>query len=128
MPVFLPGDLTASGIEPPEWTTTGPDQIGYPRALVNRAILDAHFGQWITPMTPPADAADAPQKELCRGPLHVVNTALNLTSGENLAWQQRMAESFTVSPYHSGSLFLGYRSSREDGRGISLGTAVTRSA
>jgi hypothetical protein len=54
-----------------------------------------------------------------------VNTALNLTSGENLAWQQRMAESFTVSPYHSGSLFLGYRTSPQYGDGISLGTAVT---
>src|ERR1043165_3699089 len=60
-------------------------------------------------------------------PLHVVNTALNLVSGDNLAWQQRMAESFTVSPLHCGSLYLGYRDAREYGGpdGISLGTAVT---
>jgi hypothetical protein len=59
--------------------------------------------------------------------MHVVNIALNLTGGQNLAWQQRMAESFTASPYHSGSLYLGYRPSREYGGedGISLGTAVS---
>ena len=35
-------------------------------------------------------------------PLHVVNMALNLVAGKNLAWQQRKAESFTSSPLHSG--------------------------
>ncbi|HEV7508578.1 MAG TPA: patatin-like phospholipase family protein [Thermoanaerobaculia bacterium] len=122
----LAGDLKTRGIQPPEWTVTSPGQIGYPRAMINRAILDDQFKEWITPMTPPANAGpDALTGELRRGPLHIVNTALNLTSGANLAWQQRMAESFTVSPYHSGSLFLGYRSSQEYGDGISLGTAVT---
>jgi len=128
----LAAKLSPAGLAPPPWAVTGSHQIGYPHALVHRAILDAHFEPWITPMTPPADAAaaadtadTAPEPKLWRGPLHVVNTALNLTSGENLAWQQRMAESFTVSPYHSGSLFLGYRESREYGGAISLGTAVT---
>jgi patatin-like phospholipase len=120
----LARDLEPLDIAPPPWTVTGGDQIGYPRALVNRAILDAHCARWITPMTPPVDAP-APEPRRHRGPLHVVNIALNLTSGENLAWQQRMAESFTVSPYHSGGLFLGYRPSEEYGGGISLGTAVT---
>ena len=36
-------------------------------------------------------------------PFHVVNMALNLVAGENLAWQQRKAESFTASPLHAGS-------------------------
>jgi hypothetical protein len=60
-------------------------------------------------------------------PFHVVNITLNLVSGERLAWQQRKAESFTVSPLHSGSARLGYRpSSGYGGRGgISLGTAIT---
>jgi hypothetical protein len=35
-------------------------------------------------------------------PLHVVNIALNLVSGDNLAWQQRKAETFSVSSLHSG--------------------------
>src|SRR5436853_4179110 len=41
--------------------------------------------------------------------LHVVNMALNLVSGDNLAWQDRKAESFTVTALHSGSARLGYR-------------------
>ncbi|HZG51699.1 MAG TPA: hypothetical protein VEZ40_06155, partial [Pyrinomonadaceae bacterium] len=64
--------------------------------------------------------------------LHVVNICLNLTSGHNLAWQQRKAETFTVSPLHCGSFHLGYRKTEEygggsapPGDGISLGTAVT---
>jgi hypothetical protein len=56
---------------------------------------------------------------------HVVNMALNLVGGDNLAWQQRKAESFTLSPLHAGSRCLGYRSSGLYGGGISLGTGVT---
>jgi hypothetical protein len=60
-------------------------------------------------------------------PFHVVNVALNLVSGQRLAWQQRKAQSFTVSPLHSGNYELGYRNSAEYGgrEGITLGTAVT---
>jgi hypothetical protein len=59
-------------------------------------------------------------------PMHVVNMCLNLTSGEDLAWQERKAESFTASPLHCGSLNLGYRPSDEYGGpdGMKLGTAV----
>jgi len=120
----LAAKLAEAGIQPPSWAVAGPGKIGYPRTLVHRAILDDQLEDWLIPMTPPADAPGVPASALRRGPLHVVNTALNLTSGENLAWQQRMAESFTVSPYHSGSLFLGYRESWEYAGGISLGTAV----
>lgn len=62
-----------------------------------------------------------------RPPLHVVNIALNLVQGGRLAWQQRKAESFTVTPLHSGGGCVGYRDSRRYGDpedGISLGTAV----
>ncbi|MEN3331073.1 MAG: hypothetical protein V7641_438 [Blastocatellia bacterium] len=38
--------------------------------------------------------------------LHIVNMALNLVSGDNLAWQERKAQSFTVSPLHAGSFQL----------------------
>ena len=65
-------------------------------------------------------------------PLHVVNMALNLVRGENLAWQQRKAASFTSTRYHTGSCRVGYRSSRIYGGAyranktpISLGTAIT---
>jgi hypothetical protein len=60
--------------------------------------------------------------------LHVVNCALNLVTGEELAWQERKAESFTMTPLHCGSGRLGYRRSEEYGRSqnraVSLGTAV----
>ena len=86
-------------------------------------------------------------------PLHLINAALNLVGGRNLAWQERKAESFTISSLHAGSPFTGYRrtspartridhsiatslpsvaSARHDkprlygdDRGVSLGTAMT---
>jgi hypothetical protein len=63
-------------------------------------------------------------------PLHVVNMALNLISDENLAWQQRKAETFTATPLHVGNYRLGYRRARnyaqsEKKEGLSLGTAIT---
>lgn len=68
-----------------------------------------------------------PEKKL----FHVLNIALNLAGSRRLAWQERKAESFTVSPLHAGNYMLGYRKAREYGRqlrngkqGISLGTSV----
>lgn len=66
-------------------------------------------------------------------PMPVINIALNLVGGpvEN---QDRKASSFTVTPLHSGSYKLAYRSSKEYAlaatknrrkSGISLGTAMT---
>lgn len=59
---------------------------------------------------------------------HVVNITLNVVKTARLAWQQRKAESFTVSPLHSGAAYKGYRPSIEYGGGapfgISLGTAM----
>lgn len=62
--------------------------------------------------------------------LHIVNMALNLVKNEKLAWQERKAESFTVSPLHVGNWQLGYRRSADYGKNrqgtaITLGTAVT---
>ncbi|MEK6336669.1 MAG: patatin-like phospholipase family protein [Acidobacteriota bacterium] len=58
--------------------------------------------------------------------MHVLNLALNLTGGKKLQWQDRRAESFTVSPLHAGSYWLGYRRSYCYGgqEGISLGAAI----
>lgn len=87
---------------------------------------------------PPADPASG-----LAPPFHVVNVALNLVAGRNLAWQERKAASFTVSPLHAGSMNVGYRRTRGEGaeehcpvppedpglyggpRGITLGTAMT---
>jgi uncharacterized membrane protein len=57
-------------------------------------------------------------------PFHVINIALNLVKGGRLAWQERMAASFTVSRLHCGSWSLGYRPSVRYGNGITLGTAL----
>ena len=68
-------------------------------------------------------------------PLHVINATLNLVAGDNLAWQERQAESFTFSPLHCGSVNVGYRATQDDPcdptsggyageRGVSLGTAM----
>jgi hypothetical protein len=57
-------------------------------------------------------------------PLHVINGALDLMRGEQLPWQERKAESFTMSRLHCGCFHIGYRPSAEYGGGITLGTAV----
>lgn len=62
-------------------------------------------------------------------PFHILNMTWNLVGGKNLAWQNRKAVSFTVSPLHCGNARYGYRSSAtyggEDPDTISLGTALT---
>lgn len=69
-----------------------------------------------------------------RRPLHLINMALNLVHGSNLAWQERKAESFSASRLHTGSCQVGYRPSfgygghynRSQNRTpITLGTAMT---
>jgi Patatin-like phospholipase len=57
-------------------------------------------------------------------PMHVLNLTLNLVSGERLAWQQRKAESFSVTTLYCGSSDLGYRPSTEYAEGLTLGTAM----
>lgn len=60
-------------------------------------------------------------------PLPIINTTLNLVNGQNLAWQQRKAASFSMTPLYCGSWTSGYRSSREYGGtgGLTVGTAIT---
>jgi hypothetical protein len=88
--------------------------LGESRVLLNRWLLEEAYPEEIR-------RSRAPR------PLHVINMALNLMKGKNLAWQERKAEPFTVSPLHAGNHLLGYRRSRYYGgeEGISLGTAFT---
>jgi hypothetical protein len=64
-------------------------------------------------------------------PVHIVNTALNLTTKVNLAWQQRMAASFAFTPFYSGFEFPdgegGYRPSDRYTRsgGVQLGSVIS---
>jgi hypothetical protein len=60
---------------------------------------------------------------------HVVNITLNIVQSKRLAWQERKAEAFTVSPLHCGAAYKGFRPSHDYGGprkpfGISLGTAM----
>jgi len=74
----------------------------------------------------------APPHHAIRKPFHILNIAINLVRSENLAWQQRKAQSFTASPLFCGSWNLGYRRSRDYGisgqlrkpKAITLGTAL----
>jgi patatin-like phospholipase len=72
----------------------------------------------------------APQNQTIKKPFHILNIAINLVRGENLAWQQRKAQSFTASPLFCGSWNLGYRHARSYGingqlrKAITLGTAM----
>ncbi len=63
-----------------------------------------------------------------RKPFHVINVALNLVHGNNLAWQQRKAQSMTLSPLHCGSFAsnLGYRPTEQYGTNRGVGRAITQ--
>jgi hypothetical protein len=75
----------------------------------------------------PRDNVFLHELAITRRPLHIVNMALNLVAGKRLAWQERKAESFTVSPLAAGNRSLGYRPIACYGgpEGMSLGTAMT---
>jgi len=78
------------------------------------------------------DEKDNLQMRELRGnrPFPVLNLTLNLVGGKDLAWQDRKAEPFTVTPLHAGNWCLGYRdaaryaASRRLKRAITLGTAA----
>lgn len=107
--------------------TVSPPSAAFVRR--NRQALEAAFKNEIQP----ADLSS-------RRPLHIINMTLNLVAGDRLAWQNRKAESFTVSPLHCGSfqipdseehtlpVYGSYRRTVKYGGesygGISLGTAM----
>jgi hypothetical protein len=55
-----------------------------------------------------SDLHPATNKKMWR-PFHVINMTLNIASTKRLAWQERKAEPFTVTPIHSGSSCKGAR-------------------
>jgi hypothetical protein len=76
-------------------------------------------------------------------PFHVVNMTMNIVSAKRLAWQERKAAPFTISPLHCGTSCRSYPMGKESGnvgdrqvgayrpsyrygdpRGITLGTAM----
>jgi len=93
------------------------------KLLMNRKLIEKVFGQWI-------ESPDRLKFDKEARPLHVVNIALNLVGGKDLAWQERKAQPFTVSPLHAGSYGLGYRDarqyaiSRQQNGALTLGTSM----
>jgi hypothetical protein len=107
------------GKEFPDLAEIQTNSVKTPDAIFsNRAILEKAFGDWLKPLAKHEKYRLMP----------VINTTLNLVGGDNLAWQQRKAEPFSVSPLHAGCFRLGYRDSRfyggRDVGGISIGTAA----
>ena len=59
------------------------------------------------------------------GPYHLINTSLNLVAGKELAWRDRKAESFVISPGYCGCNATGYAPmTAVKGRHLTLGRAV----
>ncbi len=111
---------------------------GFYRDRLIRAYLGASRGICDDPPRKPHPLTgfdrddNLPMTGLRQRPFHIVNIALNLVRPSKLAWQQRKAQSFTISPLHCGSWNnIGYRLSAEYGRNwftgqaVTLGTAVT---
>jgi hypothetical protein len=89
-----------------------------------RVAATAQTGDGPNHFTGFAQSDNLNMQDLVQRPFHIVNLTLNLVGGQRLAWQQRKAQSFTVSPLHCGNYDLGYRPSTEYCGGMSLGTAV----
>ena len=61
-----------------------------------------------------------------RGPLPLINTSLNMVAGRELAWRDRKAESFVLTPYFCGSKSVGYaRLTAATRENLTLGRAIT---
>lgn len=101
-----------------QWDSTGSN--GAPTGVSGPA-------RQVDPMTGMDSADDLPLRALCieplchcghqppavtglryHGPFPIINTALNLVGGSELAWQDRKAESFVLTPLHCGSETTGY--------------------
>ncbi|HUE13015.1 MAG TPA: hypothetical protein VMR25_02520, partial [Planctomycetaceae bacterium] len=67
----------------------------------------------IGPVTNPPGIPPEEEKHGYWGPFPLINTALNLVAGDQLAWQERRAESFVLSPLYCGANSVGYRDTRE---------------
>jgi hypothetical protein len=72
-------------------------------------------------------SSDAPKDMLYCGPYPIINTALNLVSGAELAWQERMAESFILTPLYCGSERTDYLKLDREDEYMTIGRAMATS-
>ena len=85
----------------------------YRNRLIRAYLGASHLDRKPNPFTG-FDEADNIQMRCLRAPserklFHVIGITLNVVAGQELAWQERKAASFTISPLHAGSWNLGYR-------------------
>jgi hypothetical protein len=85
----------------------------------------AKVGEGLDLFTGFAESDDLRMHNLTRKPFHVVNLTLNVVSSKRLAWQQRKARPFSVTPLYCGNYQLGYRATERYAGGITLGMAVS---
>ena len=65
------------------------------------------------------------QRKRFLGPYHIINTSLNLVAGKELAWRDRKAESFVLSPKFCGCNSTGYAAmTAATSDNLTLGRAV----
>lgn len=102
---------------------------GMYRDRLVRAYLGAsNLGRRPNPFTDFDPTDDTALAELSQvRPFHLINVTLNMVNSGRLAWQERKAASFTMSPLHCGNADLGYRDSARYAGGISQGTAFALS-
>lgn len=102
---------------------------GMYRDRLVRAYLGAsNPGRRPNPFTDFAPTDDTALADLGQvRPFHLINVTLNMVNSGRLAWQERKAASFTMSPLHCGNAELGYRDSARYAGGISQGTAFALS-
>ena len=97
----------------------------YRSRLIRTFLGASHTDRKPNPFTGFDPADNIHMTDLSPKPLHVVNATLNLVKGQNLAWQQRKAESFTTTRYHTGGCRVGYQRSSDYFDGVTLGGAIT---
>jgi len=103
-------------------------------AMYRDRLIRAYLGasnsdRQVSPFTGFAANDDLKMADL-RGdglPFHVINLTLDLVATSRLAWQERKAESFTMTGLYCGSRTLGYRTAESYAGGVTLGTAVALS-
>ncbi|HEY3303329.1 MAG TPA: patatin-like phospholipase family protein [Candidatus Binatia bacterium] len=88
----------------PDWITGFDPNDDFPLASLRSGLGHQHLGCY-------------------DGPFLIVNTALNLMAGKELAWQQRKAFSFVLTPRFCGGPLTDYRETEKFCGGINLGTA-----
>jgi Patatin-like phospholipase len=121
-------NLYRFNVKPVNWLrrrSTMLENILLDKAVVERLRINRLLLEMVYPELPKLEESEKRPR-----PMHVVNTALNLVGGKELAWQERKAQSFTVSPLHAGSNGLGYRDvkkyavSLQSQGALSLGTSM----